>query len=117
MPKFKPSWSYTILNFFINILKKEKERKFLEEEEFRLVSENLNRSIDDDIDSFKAKNDSDNKIVEAYFNKYISLKRYLKANENKFIELEQKNIKSIKQIYELLNYEQKMRLVRKLYNF
>jgi hypothetical protein len=101
--------------------KKEKERKSLEDEERRSVGESLNRSVDEDIESFKLATNSDtnnnnnNKLAaDAYFNKYISLKRYLTANENKFIELEQKNIKSIKQIYELLNYEQKMRLVRKL---
>ncbi len=86
----------------------------MEEEEYRLVSESLNRPVDEDIESFKSAANTENKIIDAYFNKYLSLKKYLKVNENKFIELEQKNIKSIKQIYELLNYEQKMRLVRKL---
>ena len=86
----------------------------MEEEEYRLVSESLNRPVDEDIESFKEAANTESKIVDAYFNKYLSLKKYLRVNENKFIELEQKNIESIKQIYELLNYEQKMRLVRKL---
>ena len=43
----------------------------------------------------------------------MGIKNHLKSNEKKFIELEQKNLKSIKQLYELLNNEQKRQLIRK----
>ena len=51
---------------------------------------------------------------ESYFKKYIRLKRYLQRNENKFILLEQQNVKAIKQLYDLLNNEQKRYLACKL---
>ena len=49
-----------------------------------------------------------------YFKKFIQLKKYLRRNESKFLEIERANLKAIKQIYSLLNSEQKIRLIRKL---
>ena len=51
-----------------------------------------------------------------YFRKFIQLKRYLKQSEEKFVNLEQENLKSIKQVYALLTGEQKLRLIRKFKN-
>lgn len=48
-----------------------------------------------------------------YFKKFIQLKKYLKKNENRFLDLERANLKAIKQIYSMLNGEQKLRLIRK----
>lgn len=48
-----------------------------------------------------------------YFNKYIQLKKYLYKNETKFVELEQAHLKAVRQVYSLLNTDQKMKLIRR----
>lgn len=50
-----------------------------------------------------------------YFKKFIQLKKYLKRNENRFVELERANLKAIKQVYSLLSGEQKLKLIRKFF--
>ena len=77
------------------------------------MTESLATAVDEDIEAYKSSDVAHPAPDNNFFNKYISLKKYLKNNENKFIELEQKHLKSIKQIYQLLNKEQKMRLIRK----
>lgn len=50
----------------------------------------------------------------SYFIKYIKLKKHLRNNEKNFIELEQTNLKALKQIFSILTPEQKIKLIRKL---
>jgi len=88
----------------IHFLKIEDEKQQILNEESKIIDECLKHPSESDLQSLK-----DN----VYFNKYVKLKKYLKNSENKFIELEQKNIKAIKQIYSLLNKEQKFQLIRK----
>lgn len=86
------------------LLKKENEKQQILNEESKIIDECLKQSSDSDLQ---------NLTDSVYFNKYVKLKKYLKSSENKFIELEQKNLKAIKQIYSLLNKEQKFQLIRK----
>lgn len=64
--------------------------------------------IGDDLDSHTDPELTDN----IYFKKFIQIKKYLKRNENRFVELERANLKAIKQIYAMLNPDQKLRLIR-----
>lgn len=64
--------------------------------------------IESDLEQF-----DNEKKANDYFKKYIQLKKYLKKNETKFVDLEQANLKAIAQIYSILTTEQKMRLIRK----
>ena len=70
-------------------------------EDETLAQESLSMPLDKDQPPAAASADN------SYFKKYIRLKRYLQRNENKFILLEQQNVKAIKQLYDLLNNEQK----------
>lgn len=88
---------------------KEKERQRLDEEEKKLIDETLNSNLDTDGTEPTDIETSEN----IYFKKFIQLKKYLRRNENRFLELERANLKAIKQIYSMLNAEQKIRLTRK----
>ncbi|RNA16501.1 rab GTPase-binding effector 1-like [Brachionus plicatilis] len=97
---------------------KEKQ-KFIEEEQ-KLVQESLNVPVENDIESLKNIQDqiSDSNSIQSdpnltYFKKYIKLKKHLQNNEKKFIELEQTNLKALKQIFSILTPEQKIRLIPK----
>jgi hypothetical protein len=60
-------------------------------------------------------NESDDHLKVAanniFFKKFLAIKRYLENNEKKFIDLERKHIRAIEQVYNLLNSDQKKRLV------
>ena len=75
-----------------------------------MIDESLSSSIDQDISEQAASSEQQ----QNYFKKYIRLKKYLKRNENKFVQLEMQNIKAIKQIFDLLTNEQRRSLIRKL---
>lgn len=47
-----------------------------------------------------------------YFKKFIQLKRYVRRSEARFVELERANLRAIKQVYSLLNAQQKLQLIR-----
>lgn len=79
------------------------------EEEQKLIDESFNVPIETEIENFTSQSNADN----IYFKKFIQLKKYLKRNENKFINLQQMHLKAIKQIYSILTHEQKIRLIRK----
>ena len=93
-------------------LKKEKEKKILLEEEQMLISECLSNSIEAEQQKFNQMK-IDDLAANDYFKKYIQLKKYLKKTETKFIDMEQANLKAIRQVYSMLTNEQKMRIIRK----
>ena len=74
------------------------------DQEEKLISECLEKSIESDIDSQQN---------NEYFQKYIQLKKYLQKNEKKFIELEKTHLKALRNIFSMLSNEQRMKLVSK----
>lgn len=88
------------------IFKKEKERQRVLDEEKKLIDEALTKEDEDEIDD-------DLMNTNIYFKKFIQLKKYVKRSEARFIELERSNLTAIKQVYTMLNGEQKLRLIRK----
>ena len=78
-------------------------------EDQALINESLSSSIDQDMSEQAA---ATGEQQQNYLKKYIGLKKYLKRNENKFIQLEMQNIKAIKQIFDLLTNEQRRSLIR-----
>ena len=95
-------------DFYFDCFQKEKENRAKEEEEQKIISDSLAKSVDEELE--KAEEDSNESV---YFRRYVNLKKYIKKSESKFVELEQKHLKSITQIYNLLTSEQKLRLIRK----
>lgn len=80
------------------MFKKNKELNQIKEDEKKAIEE-LQSYPDAESDS-------------GYVKKYALLKQYLKKSEEKFVQLEQTNLKAIKQLYSLLTGEQKLRLLR-----
>ena len=80
------------------------------EEEQRLINECISTPIETE-DYIKPTDIAQ----KDYFNKYIQLKKYLYKNETKFVELEQAHLKAVRQVYSLLNTDQKMKLIRRFF--
>lgn len=89
---------------------KEKEKRFLLEEEQNIISECLSNSIEAEQQKFNEMKIQD-LAANDYFKKYIQLKKYLKKTETKFVDMEQANLKAIRQVYSMLNNDQKMRII------
>lgn len=82
------------------------------EEEQNIISECLSNSIEAEQQKFNEMKIQD-LAANDYFKKYIQLKKYLKKTETKFVDMEQANLKAIRQVYSMLNNDQKMRIIRK----
>jgi len=82
------------------------------EEEQNIISECLSNSIEMEQQKFNEMKIQD-LAANDYFKKYIQLKKYLKKTETKFVDMEQANLKAIRQVYSMLNNDQKMRIIRK----
>lgn len=82
-----------------------KEKKMQMEEDQRILDECISRANENEV---LLENEDDQK---KFFDKYIRLKKYLYKNEQKFIDLEQTNLKAIRQVYMLLSPEQKLKLI------
>ena len=87
-----------------------------EEEEQKIITDSLAKSVDEELAATTRSEAAESLNDDVYFKRYVNLKKYIKKSEIKFIELEQKHLKSITQIYNLLSSEQKLRLIRK-FNF
>jgi hypothetical protein len=74
--------------------------------------------VDEILSNTESESESQNADVtnqpNAFAKKYLVLKNYIKKTEQKFIDLETQNLKSIQQVYGLLNREQKLNLIRNL---
>lgn len=76
-------------------------------EEQRIVSECLSVPVAEEADQAPASECEQKQL----FGKYIQLKKYVHRSEQKFIDLEQKHLKAIRQVYSLLSAEQKVKLI------
>ncbi|CAF0966627.1 unnamed protein product [Brachionus calyciflorus] len=111
------------LETIIDQQEKEKQ-KFLDDEQ-KIIDESLTNSIEIDLQNFnKLTNNNNNQnnitgdtgsiisdVDNTFFKKYIKLKKYLRNNENTFIQLQQTHLKALKQIFSILTPEQKLRLI------
>ncbi len=88
---------------------KNKELEQIRKEERNLVEELLKNNLGENENE-----DQENVKKNVYFKRFVQLKKYLKTNETKFIQLEQAHLKSIKNVYSVLTAEQKLRLLRML---
>jgi hypothetical protein len=80
------------------------------DEEKKLIDEILNnQSENNDLSVDQQATKSSSSVM---VRKYLLMRNYLKKSENKFIDLERQNLKSIQQIYALLSREQKLNLIR-----
>ena len=80
------------------------------DEEKKLIDEILNnQSENNDLSVDQQATTSSSSVM---VRKYLLMRNYLKKSENKFIDLERQNLKSIQQIYALLSREQKLNLIR-----
>lgn len=82
------------------------------------MEESLNIPIESDLENLKKIQNqiSDSSSVlndQSYLKKYIKLKKYLRNNEKKFIQLEQTNLRALKHIFSILSPQQKLGLIRK----
>ena len=83
-------------------------------EENRIVNECLSKSNEQSATTTKDEDeDEEDAACEKHviLSKYIQLKRYLQRNEGRFVQLEQANLRAIRQLYTMLTREQKFNLI------
>lgn len=96
-------------------MKERMEKLRIIDQEQKLIDESFTGPIEADLEAFRTNNKNNSEIDNIYFKKFIQLKKYLKNNENKFIDLEQANLRAVKQLFSILTHEQKLRLIRKFF--